>query len=72
MSVVVGFFVALVVIVVGCFLGWHANRAYFANSDVKSMHGRISGYRKTRLRSGLIAVALLVVALLVMSALVRH
>ncbi len=72
MSVVVGFFIALVVIVVGCFLGWHANRAYFANSDVKSMHGRISGYRKTRLRSGLIAVALLVVALLVMSALVRH
>ncbi len=66
------FLIALVVLVVGCFLGWHANRAYFANGDVKSMHGRISGYRKTRLRSGLIVVGLLVVALLVVSALARH
>jgi divalent metal cation (Fe/Co/Zn/Cd) transporter len=72
MSSAVIFFIALIVLVVGCFLGWHANRAYFANGDVKSMHGRISGYRKTRMRSGLIAVGILVVALLVVSALARH
>jgi divalent metal cation (Fe/Co/Zn/Cd) transporter len=66
------FLIALIVLVVGCFLGWHANRAYFANGDVKSTHGRISGYRRTRLRSGLIAVAVLVVALLVVVSLARH
>jgi divalent metal cation (Fe/Co/Zn/Cd) transporter len=66
------FLIALIILVVGCFLGWHANRAYFANSDVKSTHGRISGYRKTRLRSGLIAVGVLIVALLVVAALARH
>ena len=66
------FLVALVVLVVGCLLGWHANRAYFANGDVKTAHGRISGYRRTRLRSGLIVVGLLLVALLVASALIRH
>jgi divalent metal cation (Fe/Co/Zn/Cd) transporter len=72
MSSAVIFFIALIVLVVGCFLGWHANRAYFANGDVKSTHGRISGYRKTRMRSGLIAVGILVAALLVVSALARH
>ena len=66
------FLVALVVLVVGCVLGWHANRAYFANGDVKTTHGRISGYRRTRLRSGLIVVGLLVVALLIVSTLIRH
>jgi len=72
MGSAVVFFIALVVLVAGCFLGWHANRAYFANGDVKTTHGRISGARKTRIRSGLIAVGILVVALLVVSALARH
>ena len=72
MGSAVVFFIALVVLVVGCFLGWHVNRAYFANSDVKSTQGRISGYRKTRLRSGFIAVGILLMALLVVSALARH
>jgi hypothetical protein len=72
MGAAVGFFIALVVLVVGCLLGWHANRAYFANGDVKTTHGRISGYRKTRLRSGLIALGILLVALLIASALIRH
>jgi divalent metal cation (Fe/Co/Zn/Cd) transporter len=72
MGAAVVFFIALVVLVVGCLLGWHANRAYFANGDVKTTHGRISGYRKTRLRSGLIALGILLVALLVASALIRH
>jgi hypothetical protein len=72
MGAAVVFFVALVVLVVGCFLGWHANRAYFANGDVKATHGRISGYRRTRLRSGLIAVGIVLVVLLIASTLLRH
>ena len=72
MGAAVVFFIALVVLVVGCLLGWHANRAYFANGDVKTTHGRISGYRRTRLRSGLIAVGILLVVLLIASALIRH
>ena len=72
MGAAVVFFIGLVVLVVGCLLGWHANRAYFANGDVKTTHGRISGYRKTRLRSGLIALGILLVALLIASALIRH
>jgi len=72
MGAAVVFFIALVVLVVGCLLGWHANRAYFANGDVKTTHGRISGYRRTRLRSGLIALGILLVALLIASALIRH
>ena len=66
------FLVALVVLVVGCVLGWHANRAYFANGDVKTTHGRISGYRRTRLRSGLIVVGFLVVVLLIAVALMHR
>ena len=69
-SVAIG--IALIVLVVGCILGWHANRAHFANGDVKSMHTRISGYRKTRMRSGFIAAGVLIVALLVVVSLDRH
>jgi hypothetical protein len=72
MDAAVVFVIALIVLVVGCFLGWHANRAYFANGDVKTTHGRISGYRRTRLRSGLIAVGILLVVLLIAGALIHH
>jgi hypothetical protein len=69
-SVAVG--IALIVLVVGCILGWHANRAHAAHGDIKTTHGRISGYRKTRLRSGLKAIGLIVVALFLLAAVVRH
>jgi predicted RND superfamily exporter protein len=72
MGVAVAFLVALVVLVVGCVLGWHANRAFFANGDVKTAHGRISGYRRTRLRSGLIVVGVVVVVLLIAVALMHR
>ena len=72
MGAAVVFLVALIVLVVGCVLGWHANRAYFANGDVKTTHGRISGYRRTRLRSGLIVVGFLVVVLLIAVALMHR
>ena len=64
--------IAAIVLVVGCFLGWHANRASAAHSDIKTTHNRVSGYRKTRLRSGLIMLGLVLVALLVVSALFHH
>jgi hypothetical protein len=64
--------IAAIVLVVGCFLGWHANRASAAHSDIKTTHNRISGYRKTRLRSGVIMLGLLVVAVLIVSALFHH
>jgi hypothetical protein len=66
------FGVAAIVLVIGCFLGWHANRARAAHSDIKTTHNRISGYRKTRLRSGVIMIALVLVALLVVSALLHR
>ena len=64
--------IAAIVLVVGCFLGWHANRANAAHGDIKTTHNRISGYRKTRLRSGLIMLGLVVVAVLIVSALFHH
>jgi hypothetical protein len=69
-SVAVG--IALIVLVVGCILGWHANRAHTAHGDVKTTHSRISGHRKTRLNSGLMAIALIVVALFLLAAVIRH
>jgi hypothetical protein len=69
-SVAIG--IALIVLVVGCFLGWHANRAHIAHSDIKTTHGRIAGYRKTRLRSGLMAIGFVAVALLLLAAVIHH
>jgi ABC-type Fe3+ transport system permease subunit len=54
--------IALIVLVVGCIMGWHANRAHAAHGDIKVTHNRIAGYRKTRLRSGLWAIGLIIVA----------
>jgi DNA-binding transcriptional regulator of glucitol operon len=71
-STIAAFAIAVIVLIIGCFLGWHANRTYAAHSDVKTTRGRIAGYRKTRLRSGVIALAFIVVALLVVAAAVRH
>jgi hypothetical protein len=65
------FGIAVVVLVVGCILGWHANRTYAAHGDVKTTRGRIAGYRKTRLRSGVIAVIFVIVALLTVAAVVH-
>ena len=57
---------------VGCMLGWHAQRARSAHADVRSTKGRLPGFRKTRIRSGLYVVVLVAVAVLIMSALVRR
>jgi hypothetical protein len=69
-SVAIG--IALIVLVVGCFLGWHANRARIAHSDIKTTHNRIAGYRKTRLRSGLWAIVFVALALFLLAAAIHH
>jgi ABC-type Fe3+ transport system permease subunit len=60
--------IALIVLVVGCILGWHANRAHAAHGDIKTTHTRIANYRKTRMKSGLWAIGLIVVALFLLIA----
>jgi hypothetical protein len=57
---------------VGCMLGWHAQRARSAHGDVKTTKGRLPGFRKTRLRSGLYVFTLIGIAVLILSALIRH
>lgn len=64
--------IALIVLVVGCIMGWHANRAHAAHGDIKTTHNRIAGYRKTRLRSGLWAIALILVAVFLLIGAVKH
>ena len=67
---------ALVLVVaflaVGCMLGWHAQRAKSAHGDVRSTKGRLPGFRKTRIRSGLYVFVIVAIAVLIMSALVRQ
>jgi len=53
-------------------MGWHANRAHAAHGDIKTTHNRIAGYRKTRLRSGLWAIALILVAVFLLVGAVHH
>ena len=60
--------IALIVLIVGCIMGWHANRAHAAHGDIKTTHNRIAGYRKTRLRSGLWAIGLIIVAIFLLAA----
>jgi hypothetical protein len=66
------FGIAILVLIIGCVLGWHANRTYAAHGDVKTTRGRIAGYRKTRLRSGLVALAFVIVALFILAAAIVH
>ncbi len=64
--------IALIVLVVGAFMGWHANRAHAAHGDLRTTRRRLTGYRRTRLRSGFFVIAMFVVALFVMRAFIRH
>ena len=51
---------ALVVLVVGAIMGWHASRAHAAHGDLRTTRKRLPGYRKTRLRSAMVVVALFI------------
>jgi len=42
----------------GCALGWFGNRSLSAHGDVKSTKAKLPGYRKTRHRTGIVALIL--------------
>jgi ABC-type Fe3+ transport system permease subunit len=63
---------ALVVLILGAIMGWHASRAHAAHGDLRTTRRRLPGYRKTRLRSGLFAVAMFIVALFIFRDLIGH
>jgi hypothetical protein len=56
---------AVVVLIVAAVLGWHGQKTYAAHGDVKVAKTRLSGGRKTRLRSGIWVLVLIVVILLI-------
>jgi hypothetical protein len=63
--------IALVVMIIGGYVGWHLRHAYGANADLKVHKARIPNFRRTRNRSGLTMVALVVLTLLVLHALLK-
>ena len=63
---------AVAILLVGLYAGWHANQAHSAHGDVKSAKGRLKGGRKTRVRSGAITITAVAVALIALSDLARH
>ena len=60
--------VALAVMVVGGYVGWHLRHAYGANADLKVHKTRIPNFRRVRNRSGLICLLLVVLTLLLLRA----
>ena len=66
------FGIAVIVLAVGAALGWHANRAHEAHGDIKTVRRRIPGYRKTRLRSGLIVIGLVIASVVIVHDLINH
>jgi hypothetical protein len=67
------FIIVILFLAGGCVLGWHAQRARSAHADVQSTkRGRLPGFRKTRMHSGLWVVGIVVLMILVFSALIRH
>ena len=62
---------ALVVGVVGIFVGWNFRTARGANADLKVHKGRIPGFRRARNRNGVWSILLVVLTLLFLTALVH-
>jgi len=54
----------VVFLVVGSAVGWYSQKSYAAHGDVKVAKTRLRGGRRTRWRSGLLAVVIGVVAFL--------
>jgi hypothetical protein len=61
---------ALVVLVLGGLMGWHAKRAHGAHGDLRTTRGRVPGFQRTRFRSGVLSIVLLIVALFVIKDLI--
>jgi hypothetical protein len=62
---------AIIVGVIGIFIGWNFRTARGANADLKVHKARIPGFRRARNRTGLWSIALIVLTLLALSALAR-
>jgi hypothetical protein len=62
---------AVLVGVVGMFIGWNARTARGAHADLKVHKARIPMFRQVRLRTGLRSLVMVVLTLLVLSVLVR-
>jgi len=63
--------VALIVLLVGGFVGWHLRHASGAAADLKVHKNRIPNFRKTRNRSWLTVVVLVGLTLLMLRTLVK-
>ena len=66
-----GVLVALIVLVVGGYVGWQLRHAYGANSDLKVHKARIPNFRKTRNRSWLTSFLLVLAVLLMLRILMK-
>ena len=66
-----GVLVALIVLVVGGYVGWQLRHAYGANSDLKVHKARIPNIRKTRNRSWLTSFLLVLAVLLMLRILMK-
>jgi len=62
---------AIIVGVIGIFIGWNFRTARGANADLKVHKARIPGFRRVRNRTGLWSIVLVVLTLLALSALAR-
>jgi membrane protein required for beta-lactamase induction len=63
--------VALIVLVVGGYIGWQLRHAYGANSDLKAHKQRIPNFRKTRNRSWLTSLLLVLAVLFMLRILIK-
>ncbi|MGE5137393.1 MAG: hypothetical protein ACM32E_31405 [Gemmatimonadota bacterium] len=54
----------IVALFIGLIAGWHARHAHGANADLKVHKARIPAFRRVRMRSGLLSLALIVLTLL--------
>jgi len=63
--------VAIIVLVVGGYVGWQLRHAYGANSDLKVHKNRIPTFRKTRNRSGLTSLLLVLGVLFLLRVLMK-
>ncbi len=62
---------AVLFTVLGVAAGWNFRRAQAAHGDVKLYKGRLPGFRKIRLRSGLAAVVLFTLIVLALHDLIH-
>jgi hypothetical protein len=66
-----GVLIALIVLVIGGYVGWQLRHAYGASSDLKVHKTRIPNFRKTRNRSWLISLLMVGITLLILRAMVK-